>query len=60
MPSDPNTLLILEEENKSLRLRLEEAEATLLAIRLGQVDALVVEGPEGDQIYTLRGSDRTY
>jgi two-component system, NarL family, sensor kinase len=43
-----------------LRLRLEEAEDTLRAIRHGEVDALVVSGPEGDRIFTLKGADHTY
>ena len=47
-------------ENESLRGRLDEAEATLAAIRNGEVDALVVGGPQGDQIYTLSGADRSY
>ncbi len=47
-------------EIEQLRLRLEEAEETLEAIRKGEVDALVVSGPQGDQIYTLKGADRHY
>jgi PAS domain-containing protein len=47
-------------ENDELRTRLEEAEETLRAIRSGEVDALVVSGTEGDQIYTLQGADRSY
>ena len=34
-----------------LESRLAEAEETLQAIRTGQVDALVVTGPDGDQIF---------
>lgn len=43
-----------------LQARLENAEATLAAIRSGKVDALVVSGPAGEQIYTLKGADRSY
>jgi PAS domain S-box-containing protein len=45
-----------------LRRRLEEAEETLLAIRRGEVDAIVVDDPEkpGEQVYTLRGADEPY
>lgn len=58
-PSDtPNPDLIAEIE--SLRGRLAEAEETLRAIRGGEVDALVVSGPEGDRVYTLKGEDRSY
>jgi PAS domain S-box-containing protein len=47
-------------ENEELRTRLEEAEETLRAIRSGEVDALVVSGTQGDQVYTLQGADRSY
>ncbi|MEO8699349.1 MAG: ATP-binding protein [Kofleriaceae bacterium] len=40
--------------------RLQEAEETLEAIRSGQVDALVVQGPSGDQVFTLQGTDHRY
>jgi PAS domain S-box-containing protein len=43
-----------------LRERLREAEETLLAIRNGEVDAVVVHGPAGQQIYTLENADRPY
>jgi PAS domain S-box-containing protein len=41
--------------NAELRARLEEAEETLRALRSGEVDALVVEGRFGTQIFTLQG-----
>ncbi len=47
-------------EIADLRNRLEEAEDTLRAIREGEVDALVVYGPVGEQIYTLKGADYSY
>jgi hypothetical protein len=34
--------------------RLEDAEEMLRAIRRGEGDALVVSGPEGQQIFTLK------
>lgn len=40
--------------------RLREAEETLEAIRNGDVDAVVVGGPEGQQVYTLESADRPY
>ncbi len=40
--------------------RLQEAEETLEAIRSGAADALVVSGPEGDRVYTLKDADRPY
>jgi PAS domain S-box-containing protein len=50
----------LSAENKELRSRLEEAEETLGAIRNGEVDAVVVSGPRGEHVYTLRSADTTY
>jgi PAS domain S-box-containing protein len=44
-------------EAEELREQLREAQETLDAIRRGEVDALVVNSPEGDQVYTLRGAD---
>jgi PAS domain S-box-containing protein len=55
MPADER-----DREIGELRHRLEEAEATLLAIREGQVDAIVVQHRAGDQIYTLRGAEQPY
>ncbi|HSW22862.1 MAG TPA: ATP-binding protein, partial [Burkholderiaceae bacterium] len=50
----------LRAHNAELRLRLQEAEDTLLAIRSGGVDAFVI-GPAGaQQIYTLEGAERPY
>jgi len=45
---------------EDLRMRLEEAEETLRAIREGEVDALVVSGSQGDQVYTLKGAEQPY
>ena len=47
-------------EFEDLRQRLEEAEDTLHAISNGEVDALVVAGPQGNVVYTLNGADRPY
>jgi PAS domain S-box-containing protein len=47
-------------EIESLRFRLEEAEETLRAIGNGEVDAFVVSGPEGDQVFTLKGTEQPY
>jgi PAS domain S-box-containing protein len=47
-------------EIADLRSRLEEAEDTLRAIREGEVDALVVSGLAGEQIYSLKGADYSY
>ena len=47
-------------ELEKLRLRLDEAEETLNAIQNGQVDAVVVNGARGTQVFTLEGSDYAY
>jgi PAS domain S-box-containing protein len=57
LPSDDDRLL---EENRNLKLRLEEAEAILEAIRTGQIDALVVHTEEGDRVFSLHTADYTY
>jgi PAS domain S-box-containing protein len=50
----------LEKELEELRLQLEEANETIEAIRTGQIDALVVQGKNGHQLYTLKTADQTY
>ena len=45
---------------EALRIRLAEAEQTLAAIRTGEVDSLVVEGPGGLRVYTLEGAGNVY
>ena len=45
------------QELGELRLRLAEATAALRAIREGDVDAVVVSGTRGDQVYTLTGAE---
>ncbi|HVS71817.1 MAG TPA: ATP-binding protein [Phycisphaerae bacterium] len=47
-------------ELENLRSRLEELEQTLDAIRSGEVDALIVNGPNGDHVYSLKGAEQPY
>ncbi len=47
-------------ELEFLRTKLVEAEEVLRAIRGGHVDAVVVDGERGEQVYTLSGADRSY
>jgi PAS domain S-box-containing protein len=48
-------------ELDELRRRLQEAEETLDAIRGGEVDALVVAGPDGgERVFTLQGAEHPY
>jgi PAS domain S-box-containing protein len=48
------------EQAKKLQRELEEAQETLRAIRQGEVDALVVEGPNGPQLFTLKTAEQPY
>ncbi|GAB3935479.1 sensor histidine kinase [Larkinella terrae] len=50
----------LVRENEALLLQLEEATETIHAIRTGQVDALVVQGKDGHELYSLKTADQTY
>jgi PAS domain S-box-containing protein len=50
----------LVEELEALRSRIEEPEATVDALRKGEVDAVVVNGPFGEEVYTLEGAERPY
>ncbi len=47
-------------EISELRVRLAEADETLRAIRTGEVDAVVTDGKEGLQVFTLQGADHGY
>jgi PAS domain S-box-containing protein len=54
-------------ENEELRARLADAETQLAeaqevirAIQSGDVDAVVVSGPQGEQVFTLRGAEYAY
>ena len=46
----------LPEEYEELKIRLDEAEETLSAIQNGQVDAVVVNGPNGTTGFHIRRS----
>ena len=48
------------EQAEVLRARLAEAEDMLRAIRHGEIDALVVEGGGGQQVYTLHSAEEPY
>jgi PAS domain S-box-containing protein len=43
-----------------LRARLAEADEALRAIRSGEVDAVVVAGKQGPQVFTLEGAEHAY
>lgn len=48
------------DEFAQLQASLAEAQETLEAIRSGAVDAVVVAGPHGNQVYSLSGIDQPY
>ncbi|HZQ25797.1 MAG TPA: ATP-binding protein [Terriglobales bacterium] len=50
----------LQAELKRLQVRLAESEATMKAIRSGDVDAIVVEGSKGSRIFTLQSPEEPY
>jgi len=52
-----NQLII---ENELLQSRLAEVEETLRLIQSGEVDAIVISGPEGAQVYSLSTSETPY
>ena len=47
-------------ENEELHSRLSEIEETLMAIRNGEMDAIVVSGANGEQVYSLSSAETPY
>lgn len=47
-------------ENEELHSRLTEAEEMLEAIRSGEVDAIVVSGTKGEQVYSINSAETPY
>ena len=60
MPASMGDDTMDPERVKKLQQELEEAQETLRAIRQGEVDALVVEGPLGPQLFTLKSAEQPY
>ena len=58
MPEDLEKAL--PESVEELKAKLAEAEETLRAIREGEVDAVVVSGEQGEQVYSLVGAESVY
>lgn len=50
----------LEVEIQNLKTRLEEAEELRRAVSEGDLDALIIPGPQGKLIFTLDSADRAY
>jgi two-component system, OmpR family, phosphate regulon sensor histidine kinase PhoR len=47
-------------ENEELHSRLAETEEALIAIRSGEVDAIVISGKKGEQVYSLSSAETPY
>lgn len=47
-------------ENEKLHSHLAEVEETLNAIRSGEVDAIMVTGPKGEQVYSVSSAETPY
>jgi len=47
-------------ENEELRSRMTEIEDALTAIRNGEVDAIVVSGKQGEQVYSVSSAETPY
>ncbi len=45
---------------RELQARVRELEETLRAIRMGEVDAVLVSSTHGDQVFTLQGAEHPY
>jgi PAS domain S-box-containing protein len=57
METEPERIYL---EIDQFRIRLEEAEETLRALRRGEVDAVVVDERRGETVYTLKSPDRSF
>lgn len=54
------TLEQLNIENEELRSQLRESEEILSAMRNGEVDAIVISGTKGEQVYSLSSAETPY
>jgi PAS domain S-box-containing protein len=50
----------LRAELERVQARLVESESTMKAIRSGEVDAIVVDGPHGSRVFTLQSPEEPY
>src|ERR1700761_7447326 len=57
---DDHSISVESARIQELTQRLAEAEETLRAVRAGEVDAFIVEGPAGDQVFALRSAEQPY
>lgn len=59
-PAQDTGRVITREDWLRLQHAFREAQETLDAIRAGEVDAVVVAGKHGDQVYSLAGAEQPY
>ncbi len=59
-PATSPVHLISAEDLHRLQESLREAQETLKAIRSGEVDAVIVAGDNGEQVYSLSGAEQPY
>ena len=53
-------LRLAEEKLAEVSYQLEESRDVIDALRTGKVDAILVEGENGHQVFTLKNADQTY
>jgi PAS domain S-box-containing protein len=54
------TVQELENENIALRHQIQTLEETFKAIKMGEIDALVISSPQGERVFTLQDADYPY
>ena len=59
-PDAPTEIEDLQARLAEAEGRLAEAQELINAIQSGDVDAVVVSGPQGDQVFTLQGAEYAY
>ncbi|MDB5119429.1 MAG: hypothetical protein JWN56_647 [Sphingobacteriales bacterium] len=53
-------LRLTKEQLKETAYQLEESKEVIEALRTGKVDAILVDGENGQQVFTLKSADQTY
>jgi PAS domain S-box-containing protein len=56
----PTEIELLQARLAETEARLAEAQELINAIHSGDVDAVVVSGPQGEQVFTLKGAEYAY
>lgn len=53
-------LRLVKEQLTETTYQLEESKEVIEALRTGKVDAILVDGEDGQQVFTLKSADQTY